>query len=330
MSLVAEKMRQMRARLKSAAERLRIFWQSRGRATTASLPKDRAAWRGALQWRPWPRDGVPDHGSDNIPHGWRERLRLGRPWGEAGDAAEREALPTAEGWRARHPRIALAARFAALALLAFLLLPYALVLVYRFVDPPISALMLRQAIAGESVRREWVDFEGISPALPTAVVIAEDAAFCRHWGVDWSAVGEALEDAEEGETPRGASTIPMQTAKNLFLWNGQSYLRKALELPLAYFLSFVWPKQRVVEVYLNVAEWGPGIFGAEAAARHHFGKHAADLTSHEAALLAAVLPNPIRRDAGRPSARTARLAGRIQGRVGREYLAASCLFDRAR
>ena len=173
-----------------------------------------------------------------------------------------------------------------------------------------------------------MDFEDISPNLARAVVIAEDAAFCRHAGVDWNAVGEALDDFQDGDKPRGASTLPMQTAKNLFLWPEQNYLRKALEVPLAYFMSFVWPKQRVIEVYLNIAEWGPGIYGAEAAARYHFGTSAASLSRSEAALLAAALPSPRKRNAGRPSPRLQSIASRIQGRVEREAADAACIFDR--
>ena len=190
--------------------------------------------------------------------------------------------------------------------------------------------MARQWLSGVSIRQQWVDFDEISPALPRAVVISEDATFCRHWGVDWSAVGEALEDAEDGGGVRGASTIPMQTAKNLFLWNGQSYIRKALEVPLAYAMSAIWPKRRVLEIYLNIAEWGPGIFGAEAAARYHFGKSASQLTPREASLLAAALPSPRTRNAGRPNGQTARIAARIGARVGREAQDAACVFARGR
>jgi monofunctional biosynthetic peptidoglycan transglycosylase len=206
--------------------------------------------------------------------------------------------------------------------------PYPLMLIYRFIDPPISAMMLRNALLGRGLDQSWVDFQDISPHLARAVVISEDAVFCRHAGVDWGAVSEALEDLEDGDKPRGASTLPMQTAKNLFLWPGQSYLRKALEVPLAYFMSLVWSKQRVVEVYLNIAEWGPGVYGAEAAAQYHFGRSAASLNRSEAALLAAALPSPRRRNAGNPSPRMQSIASRIQGRVDREAADASCIFDR--
>ncbi len=192
-------------------------------------------------------------------------------------------------------------RLGLIALLVFLLAPYVLVLVYRFVDPPVSALMVRRALGGTSIHYRWRDLDEIAPSLPRTVVISEDAALCRHWGVDWDAVGEAMDNAEEGETPRGASTIPMQVAKNLFLWPGQSYLRKALEIPLAYFINLTWPKRRIVEVYVNIAEWGPGIFGAEAAARHHFRKSAANLTESEVGAAGGVAAQSIcapRRPAG--------------------------------
>jgi monofunctional biosynthetic peptidoglycan transglycosylase len=161
-----------------------------------------------------------------------------------------------------------------------------------------------------------------------AVVTSEDSAFCRHSGVDWSAVEDAIEDAEDGDRLRGASTIPMQVAKNLFLWPGQDYLRKALEIPLAYFISLVWSKARIAEIYLNFAEWGPGIFGAEAAARFHFGISAAELNRREAALLAASLPNPHRRRAGRPSVTLLRIAAHIEERLAREGDNAYCVWGR--
>ena len=256
----------------------------------------------------------------------RERLLYWRA-GRSGEVEAAKQQAVAQGWRSRHPRLFKVLRIAAIAIGAYVVLPYILIPIYRFVDPPFSALMVRQTLRGADIRQEWVDFEDISPHLVRAVVLAEDASFCRHYGVDWGAVSEAIEAAEDGDMPRGASTIPMQTAKNLFLWSHQDYLRKALELPLAYYLSALWPKQRVIEVYLNVTEWGPGIFGAEAAARYHFGKSAAALTPGEAALLAAALPNPIRRNAGRPGPQLSRLAAHIQARAGREAQDVACVFD---
>lgn len=232
-----------------------------------------------------------------------------------------------ENWLARHRRIGRVLRIAGIAAVVYLAMPYILMPIFRFVDPPFSALMVRQAVTGVDVRHKWVDFEDISPSLVRAVVLAEDASFCRHWGIDWSAVGDALDRVEEGESPRGASTLPMQTAKNLFLWPGQDYFRKALEVPIAYYMSLTLPKQRVVEIYLNIAEWGPGIFGVEAAARYHFGKSAAALTPREASLLAAALPSPIRRKAGRPRPKLLRIASHIQARATREAHDVACVFD---
>jgi monofunctional biosynthetic peptidoglycan transglycosylase len=197
-----------------------------------------------------------------------------------------------------------------------LLVPLLLILVYRFVDPPYSALMARQRLAGKTITQTWVMLERISPHLVAAVVTSEDARFCHHWGVDWLAIEEALYEPERSDRgPRGASTIPMQTAKNLFLWSDRNYVRKALEMPLAYAMDFLWPKRRMLEIYLNIAEWGPGIFGAEAASRHHFGKRALDLSTREAALLAAALPNPFVRRAGHAGPRTRTVASRIEARM---------------
>jgi monofunctional biosynthetic peptidoglycan transglycosylase len=175
--------------------------------------------------------------------------------------------------------------------------------------PVASTLMFGHWLAGKPVNRVWVPLEAIAPALIVAVIAAEDQRFCAHWGVDFSALLEVLED-EEGPT-RGASTISMQLAKNLYLWPGRSYLRKALEIPLALVLDLAWGKRRVMEAYLNIAEWGEGIFGAEAAARHHFGKGALALSNAEAARLAAVLPNPILRDPRRPGAVSRRVLARM-------------------
>jgi monofunctional biosynthetic peptidoglycan transglycosylase len=208
-------------------------------------------------------------------------------------------------------------RWLVLVALAVLALPFGLILLYRFANPPASTLMVGRYLSGGSVRHTWVPLERISPHLIAAVVSNEDNRICVHSGVDWGAVEEAIEQAEErGGHPRGASTIPMQTAKNLFLWPQRSYLRKAAEIPLAYAITAAWPKRRVVEVYLNIAEWAPGVYGAEAAARHHFKKSARGITRREAALLAAALPNPYVRHAGRAGPKTRRLARLIERRMG--------------
>lgn len=189
------------------------------------------------------------------------------------------------------------------------------ILLFRFVDPPITTVMLVEKLKGHTLRRVWVPLERISPQLPLAVIAAEDGRFCQHWGVDWGAVRDAIQESQGRGFLRGASTIPMQTAKNLYLWTWRSYLRKILEAPLAYAISAVWPKQRVMEVYLNIVQWGPGVFGAEAASRYHFNKSASQLTRREAALLAASLPNPRVRNAGKPGVRLSRIAGAIERRM---------------
>ncbi len=190
----------------------------------------------------------------------------------------------------------------------------ALILVYRFL-PPISTLMLARWLEGKTVERHYVPLERISGFLRAAVIVSEDARFCEHNGVDWSALRGVLDRAGANGPKRGASTIPMQTAKNLFLWPSRSYIRKAIEIPLALLIDIEWPKRRILEVYLNLAEWGKGVFGAEAAARHYFHKSADRLDAREAALLATALPNPEHRNAARPSRRHAGLAARIMARV---------------
>ncbi len=205
-------------------------------------------------------------------------------------------------------------RFAVVAAAAALLLLAGLVLLFRFAPPP-STLMLGRWILSEPVDRRWVPLSEISPRLVAAVVASEDARFCRHGGVDWEALREVIEEAGEDGPSRGASTITMQTVKNVLLWPGRSMIRKGIEIALAPVVDFVWSKERVMEVYLNVAEWGPGVFGAEAAARRHFRKSASELTAREAALLAAALPNPLRRDPGRPGPGLLRLAGTVMAKA---------------
>lgn len=206
------------------------------------------------------------------------------------------------------------------AVLALMLLAALLIVAYGFVPVP-STLMLGRWVTFQGAERTWVPLENMSRHLPRAVIASEDSRFCAHNGVDWGAIQQVIDDAEDDGPSRGASTIAMQTVKNVFLWPGRSYIRKGLELPLALIIDAVWGKRRVMEVYLNVAEWGEGVYGAEAAARLHFKKSAADLTPREASLLAAVLPNPILRNAGRPSGAVSRRAGRIQARLANEDVA---------
>jgi monofunctional biosynthetic peptidoglycan transglycosylase len=175
------------------------------------------------------------------------------------------------------------------------------------------------------VARDAVLLNAVAPALPLAVLASEDARFCRHGGVDWDALRVVLDEADEDGPSRGASTIAMQTAKNLFLWPSRSYVRKGMEIPIALYLGVVWPKRRIMEVYLNIAEWGEGIFGAEAAARRYFGKRARDLNRREAALLVTALPNPILRNPARPSRRHQALAQRLMARMEGAAPFADCL-----
>ena len=222
----------------------------------------------------------------------------------------RVPLPSRDGLgvEPRHFRLLLGAGLALLVGVSALLL--VLLLLYRWIDPPASTLMLSQRFAGTPTTQRWIPIERISPNLVAAVVASEDGHFCRHHGVDWGELREAIETAGDG-LARGGSTISMQVVKNLFLWPSRSYVRKAIEIPLAYAIEALWSKRRILEIYLNIAEWGPGIFGAEAAARYHFRKPALLLTAREAALLAVSLPNPIERQAGRPGPGTLRLADNL-------------------
>ena len=205
------------------------------------------------------------------------------------------------------------------------LLPYLIAPLYRFVEP-VSTTMLWRRLTGARVERSFVPISRIAPTLPLAVIIAEDGTFCRNRGIDLAAMREALEEADDLGEARGGSTITQQTAKNLFLWQGRSFVRKALEIPLALWLNLVLPKRRVLEIYLNIAEWGPdGEFGAEAASRFAFGKSARSLTAREAAELAAILPNPLRRSARTPSILVRRLAGLYERRAAESPTRDACV-----
>ncbi|WP_407177535.1 monofunctional biosynthetic peptidoglycan transglycosylase [Bradyrhizobium sp. STM 3562] len=204
-----------------------------------------------------------------------------------------------------------------LVVIALALVPYVLAPFYR-VGHPVSALMAWRSLKGAPVKRQWMDIAAISPDLPRAVVAAEDAHFCRHHGIDWGALREVIDDAQEGGELRGASTITQQVAKNLFLAPIPDVIRKVLEFPLAMWIDFVLTKQRILEIYLNIAELGPaGQFGAEAGAAYAFGRSAGELSAREAALLAAILPNPVKRSARNPSPLVRRLAGTYMARAER-------------
>lgn len=190
----------------------------------------------------------------------------------------------------------------------------ALTFIYLLI-PPVSAVMMESALTGHGMKRDWVDMNHIAPAMRMAAVASEDGRFCEHGGIDWEAVDNAIEENERSSHLHGASTITMQVAKNLFLWNGRSWLRKALEAPLALWIDLVWPKRRILEVYLNIAQWGDGEFGVELAARRAFGKHASALSPREAALLATALPDPVRRNAARPGPYQSGLADIVERRM---------------
>ncbi len=200
-----------------------------------------------------------------------------------------------------------------------------LTLAFRWLAPPTSAFMVLHRLAGSSVEYAWVDYDGISPNIPIAAVAAEDQKFPAHAGFDLESIQQAMRENRQRRSPRGASTISQQVAKNLYLWPGKSLVRKALEAYFTVLIEALWPKRRILEVYLNIAEFGPGIFGVEAASRAYFGRPAARVDPAQAALLAAVLPNPKLLHAGSPSEYVRGRARQIQDQVrllgGSHYLA---------
>lgn len=205
-----------------------------------------------------------------------------------------------------------------------------LVLVLRWVPPPGSALMVERKVQswmdGKPIdlQRTWRPWKELPDDLKIAVIAGEDQKFAEHWGFDVAAIRAAIEHNQEGGSVRGASTLSQQVAKNLFLWSGRSWLRKGIEVWFTGLLELLWPKQRILEVYLNTAEWGEGVFGAQAAAEHHFGTGASYLSAHQSSLLAAVLPNPREWSASRPTAYINRRASWIRRQMrqlgGSHYL----------
>src|SRR5712691_8204829 len=235
----------------------------------------------------------------------------------------RQAKQRSEKLRARRwpARLAWAV---VIVIVVILLLPYLLVPLYRVVDP-VSTLMLWRWAKGARVEKSFVPIDRMAPALPVTVIASEDGRFCSHRGVDWKEIRDRLEDVDDISEARGVSTITQQTAKNLFLWQGRSFVRKALEFPLALWIDLVLPKWRVLEIYLNIAEWGPnGQFGAEAGSLYAFNKSVRVISPHEAAMLAAVLPNPKRRSARTPGPAVRRLAGIYERRGAAQAALASC------
>jgi monofunctional biosynthetic peptidoglycan transglycosylase len=218
-------------------------------------------------------------------------------------------------WAGSRPRLRRILRIVVIVALIVLLLPYLLTPLYLVVRP-VSMPMLWRYVTFQPVTRIYRPLDDIAAVLPRTVIASEDAQFCHHRGVDWRSLKEIIKDAEDLEDLRGGSTITQQTAKNLFLWQGRSYIRKVLEMPLAIWMDLILGKRRIMEIYLNIAEWGPnGQFGAEAGARRAFRTSAANLDARQAALMAAMLPNPRRRDAQKPGPAVRRLAGIYQRRA---------------
>ena len=200
-------------------------------------------------------------------------------------------------------------------LVLFIILPILLTLVYRYLPVPVTPLMVIRLVQGESLNKHWQPAERIAHSLKASVIASEDNKFCQHSGFDWDAFADVASEFKNEGKLRGGSTISMQTAKNLYLWPSRSCVRKGLEAAYTPMIELLLPKDRIMTLYLNIAEFGPGIYGAEAAAQTYFNTSAANLSSHQSALLAAVLPNPREYNAGRPSGYVQGRAATIQVRV---------------
>lgn len=196
---------------------------------------------------------------------------------------------------------------------------------YRFVPPPVTLLQLQRLLGhGNAINYNWVPLKDMSPHLAHAVIASEDQLFLEHWGFDFKAIEKTIEANRRGRRLAGASTISQQTAKNAFLWAGRTWLRKGLEVYFTLLIELWWPKQRIIEIYLNIIEMGPGVYGAQAAAQYHFGKDARQLTRGEAASIAAILPLPLKWSATKP---IAKVRGRIQKIKGQMSKTTAPQFD---
>lgn len=219
-------------------------------------------------------------------------------------------------------------RVLAIALVLLAAIPVVLIPVYAVVNP-VSMPMLGRYVSLQKVTRIWRPLDTVSDRLKAAVVVSEDGQFCRHWGVDVGALRFEFNAWRAGKSPRGASTISMQVARNLFLWNGRSFVRKGLEIPLAFYLDLVLPKRRIMEIYLNIAEWGPdGEFGIEAGAQRAFGVDADAFSWERAALMTVTLPNPHLRNPARPTRGMARVASIVERRARSGAGHITCLYRR--
>ena len=213
-------------------------------------------------------------------------------------------------------------------IIVFFIGPIVAVAVYRFVPPPLTYLMVQRLAEGKGLERHWVPMREISPSLVRAVLAAEDARFCEHHGFDFDAIEKAMAANQSGKKLRGGSTISQQTAKNVFLWPGRDWVRKGLETWFTALIEVGWGKRRILEVYLNTIEWGPGVYGAEAAAQNNFGVPASRLTIAQAARLAAIVPKPLAWKAAKPGPYMQRRAGKItrNARVVRSEGLTSCVL----
>lgn len=217
-------------------------------------------------------------------------------------------------------------RFVAAFVVLIFLVPAALLFLYRFeFVHPVSTLMVKEAIIGHGAKREWIAIDDMAPVLYQSVLSSEDGKFCSHSGVDWEALNKVIEDAIDGEKTRGASTITMQLVKNLFLWPNRSFIRKGLEVPYAMMAELILPKKRIMEIYLNIAEWDKGIFGVELAAQKYFNRSAAKLGPRYSSLLAVTLPNPKKRNAAKPTGSMDRVARIVQRRAKASGAYVQCL-----
>jgi monofunctional biosynthetic peptidoglycan transglycosylase len=243
--------------------------------------------------------------------------------------AKRSPQPRAPSAPKRRGLFGRLVRFLFLTVVVFGLIgPLLAVALYRFVPPPLTYLMVQRSLEGKGFDRQWRDLDQISPRVVRAVIAAEDSHFCEHRGFDFDAMEKALAANARSKKVRGGSTISQQTAKNVFLWPDRSYLRKGLEAYFTVLIEFMWGKPRIMEVYLNSIEWGPGVYGVEAAARKNFGTSAANLSQAQAARLAAILPSPLKWKAAKPGPYVKRRSSRINknaGAVRRDGLAACVL-----
>jgi monofunctional glycosyltransferase len=228
-----------------------------------------------------------------------------------------DAPPAVRPRRRRDGPLRLVGRAIVALILLVVIVPPVSVLVYRLVPPPITILMIQRLIEGHGMDYRWRPLSQMSPALPDAAVASEDARFCQHHGFDFQAIQAAMrQDQRRPNRLRGGSTISQQTAKNVFLWPGRDYVRKAIEAWYTVLIELVWGKPRIMEMYLNVVEFGPGVYGAEAASEHVFHKHASELSPDEAARLIAVLPKPLGWSAADPGRFVRRRTARVDRAMG--------------